>query len=242
MKKNKLLIFTATYNEKDNIESLCRAIFDNSPDCDLLIVDDNSPDGTGEILEDMRILDNRIFVIHRSGKLGLGSAHKLGMNYAIEHEYDILITMDADFSHDPKDISRLTQEICNVDFVIGSRYMDGGGTNYLGYRKHVSSIGNWTARLLLGISVHELTTSYRAFRVPMLAKLNLKQIKSEGYSFFLESLFWINFYKFKISEIPIIFRDRAAGLSKIPKLQIVYGVLTLIRLILIRFFKINRKL
>ena len=242
MKENKLLIFTATYNEKDNIKNLCDEIYKNAPFSKLLVVDDNSPDGTGEYLNSLQKINENLVVIHRSGKLGLGSAHKLGMKYAIENGYDLLITMDADFSHDPKDIPRLIEEIKNADFVIGSRYMKGGSTNYLGYRKHVSSIGNWLARMLLGFSVHELTTSYRCFRVSMLSKLNLNQIKSEGYSFFLESLFWINFYKFKTNEIPIIFKDRQAGVSKIPKLQIIYGLLTLTRLFLIRLFKINRKL
>jgi len=242
MKEDKLLIFTATYNENDNIENLCADVFNNVSDCNFLVVDDNSPDGTGDTLDRLKKDNDKLIVIHRSGKLGLGSAHMLGMKYAIENGYDLLITMDADFSHDPKDISRLVDEIKSADFVIGSRYMEGGSTNYLGYRKHVSSMGNWLARVLLGFSVHELTTSYRAFRVSMLQKLNLNRIKSEGYSFFLESLFWINFYKFKTSEIPIVFRDRQAGVSKIPKLQIVYGLLTLLRLFLIRLFKINRKL
>jgi len=126
----RVLVFTATYNEADNIASLVREVFASLPQCDMLVVDDNSPDGTGRILDELKTQDSRLRVIHRSGKNGLGSAHKLAIKYSIAQSYDALITMDADFSHDPKYLPQMLRELEDADFVIGSRYAPGGSCEY----------------------------------------------------------------------------------------------------------------
>lgn len=240
MPYNKILVFTATYNEKDNIKNLIYQIKKNLRNCDILVIDDNSPDGTGKVLDELKEHEDiNLSVIHRTGKLGLGSAHLYAMRYAIENNYEVLITMDADFSHNPDDIPRLLEKLNNADFVIGSRYADGGKSDYSGYRQFISKTGNWLAKKTLGFTISEVTTSFRCFRTSMLKKLDLSQIKSDGYSFFLECVFYINYYGFILLEIPIHFKDREQGISKISKLQIVYSLVTLLKLILIRLFKIK---
>ena len=155
-KTNKILVFTATYNEKDNISIFLEKVWSEVPSADILVVDDNSPDGTGTLLDDISQKDSRLKVIHRPGKLGLGTAHHLGMLFAIRNGYSSLITMDADLSHDPSDIPALLQRLNTFDFVIGSRYMKGGSCDYKGYRRNVSLSANLAARKLLGIPLHEL--------------------------------------------------------------------------------------
>ena len=235
--KAKTLIFTATYNEKGNIENLVNAIKQSSPKSDLLVVDDDSPDGTGKILSQIAKKNKNLKVVHRQGKQGLGSAHRYAMNYAIKNKYDSLITMDADFSHDPADIPRFFEALQNFDFVIGSRFMKGGSTDYTGYRRFISTAGNILAKFLLLSPISEHTTSFRAFRVSMLETLEIDQVMAEGYSFFMEFVFQIFHKKFRCTEIPIHFRDRESGESKIPKMQLVYSLATLVRLFLRKVFK-----
>ncbi|MEO5359133.1 MAG: polyprenol monophosphomannose synthase [Nitrospirota bacterium] len=230
MKKNDILIFTATYSEKSNIKALCEQIYRVSPDYDILVVDDNSPDGTGELLDKLREDNSRLKVIHRPGKLGLGSAHKLGILYAVMNKYRYIVTMDADYSHNPDDIPRLLEQMEGYDFVIGSRYVKGGDCNYSGYRKYLSRCANLLAKFLLKIPLHEFTTSFRVFRVSKLEKLSLASIKSQGYAFFIESLFRLYQQGFSIAEVPIVFNDRTRGESKIPKYEILRGIYTLFRL------------
>ena len=230
-KKNKL-VFTATYNERSNVESFCEQVLALPNDYDLLIVDDNSPDGTGEVLKTLQKENNRLKIIHRPRKLGLGTAHKLAMQFALRHNYDILITMDADFSHNPQDIPRLEESLENVDFVIGSRYMEGGSTEYVGYRRTISVVANFVSSRLLNLPFSEMTTSFRCFRVSLLRLLNFRAIHSEGYGFFLESIFRINRAGFRCREIPINFLDRKEGVSKIPRFEIFNGMLNLTRLFL----------
>ncbi|KWT75632.1 polyprenol monophosphomannose synthase [Candidatus Magnetominusculus xianensis] len=230
MEKNEVLIFTATYNEKYNIKALCEQIYSVSPDYDILVVDDNSPDGTGELLDKLREDNSRLKVIHRPRKLGLGSAHKLGILYAVINKYRYVVTMDADYSHNPDDIPRLLKQMEGYDFVIGSRYVKGGNCSYSGYRKYLSRCANLLAKLLLKIPLHEFTTSFRVFRVSKLEKLSLASIKSQGYAFFMESLFRLYQQGFSIAEVPIVFNDRTLGESKIPKYEILRGIYTLFRL------------
>lgn len=233
----KTLVFTATYNEKENIRSLCEEIHSLYPDFDILVVDDNSPDGTGEIVEDLSLKIPCLKIIKRHSKLGLGTAHQLAMLYALYKGYNHLVTMDADLSHSPSDIGRLLDGLVNADFVIGSRYMPGGQCNYKGYRKYLSILANLSARLLLGIPLHEFTNSYRAFRVSVLTNLNYSKLQTRGYSFFIESIFRLNQINARISEIPITFRDRFNGESKIPKYEIYRGIYKLLKLSVLRLFK-----
>lgn len=233
---DRVLVFTATLNERDNIEEFCRRTFSLPVEVDLLIVDDNSADGTGTRLDEIAEQEPRLSVVHRPRKLGLGSAHKLAMLHAIREEYDVLVTLDADFSHDPDTIPKLLSELESSDFVTGSRYAPGGKCDYAGYRKWVSVAANIAARTSLGIRLHEFTTSFRAFRVDMLRDLDLTDIRSQGYSFFLESLYRIHRRGFQVSEVPIHFHDRHAGQSKIPRFEIFRGMWKLMSLILNRAF------
>ena len=231
------LVFTATYNEVDNIQSLLDEIGDASPDADILVVDDNSPDGTGELLDQIAADKKQLKVLHRSRKLGLGTAHYLAMIFAVKHGYDVLVTMDADHSHDPADIPRLIEKLTEADFVIGSRYVHGGGCDYSGYRKVLSVSANTAARLLLGVRLHEFTTSYRAFRVSALAKANFEKMYNHGYSFFMESVYRLHQTGLNLAEIPIYFHYRKAGSSKIPRLEIVRGMAKLLHLFVSRIFQ-----
>ena len=230
------LVFTATYNEVDNIQSLLDEIGDEIHDADILVVDDNSPDGTGTLLDQIAAVKKKLKVLHRPKKLGLGTAHSLAMIFAVKHGYDVLVTMDADHSHNPADIPGLIGKLSEADFVIGSRYMRGGRCDYGGYRKFLSVSANAAARLLLGVRLHEFTTSYRAFRVSALAKVNFVKMHNHGYSFFLESVYRLNQAGLKLAEIPIHFHYRKAGSSKIPHLEIIRGIAKLLHLFVSRIF------
>jgi dolichol-phosphate mannosyltransferase len=232
----RVLIFTATYNEKENINILLKEIHKLYPNFHLLVIDDNSPDGTGEIVQSLCQTIPNLKLIKRHNKLGLGTAHQLAMQYALHNNYDRLVTMDADLSHMPSDIGRLINELDNADFVIGSRYMPGGSCDYSGYRKIVSIFANISARLLLGIPLHEVTTSFRAFRVPILKKLPYSKMQTPGYSFFMECVFRLSQASTRIVEIPIRFRDRFRGESKIPKNEIYRSIFKLLTLTYQRFF------
>lgn len=228
--KQKILIFTATYNESENITVLVNSILALNLNANILVVDDNSPDGTGSILMGMGKENKRIKVIIRDEKLGLGSAHKLAFKYAKKHNYDVLITLDADHSHNPMDIPRLMEQLQNYDFVIGSRYVKGGSCNYSGYRKFISLAANFSSKILLNMPINELTTSFRAFNRKAIDKISQRRILSQGYSFFLESIYNIQISGLKIGEIPINFIDRKHGTSKIPKFEAINGIVSLNRL------------
>ena len=230
----KTLIFSATYNEAENIGLLCCCIIGLNAGYYLLVIDDNSPDGTGRLLDELAAANPRVKVVHRAGKLGLGSAHEWAMEYAKSMHYEALVTMDADFSHNPNDIPRLLQALDGHDFVTGSRYMKGGSCNYSGYRRVVSIWANWGARRLLGISLHEMTTSFRVFRVEFLRLVDLGAIKSNGYSFFMEIVFRLSRVGARMTEIPICFEDRRAGASKIPPFEIFNGLRHLLYLTWLR--------
>ncbi len=230
-----LLVFTATYNEADNIENLVRDVLAACPNAHMLVVDDASPDGTGQLLEQMKQADPRLYVVHRPQKLGLGSAHELAMLYAMQAGYRTLVTMDADHSHDPAIIPRLVSELAEADFVIGARYIKGGSCDYHGYRKMVSLGANRAARYLIGVPLHEFTNAFRAFRVDFIRRMDLTRIRSHGYSFFLESVYRLHKAGARLREIPIHFRDRRAGASKIPKFEIFAGMHQLTRLVGSRF-------
>ena len=223
----KILVFTATYNEADNVESLVTDVFEYLPESDVLVVDDASPDGTGRILNELSLNQKRLRVIHRPKKLGLGTAHKLAMKYAISNEYDVLVTMDADYSHHPKYLPTLVKLMRQNDFVIGSRFINGGGLSYGFLRRTLSTTANIMARNVLKIPLKECTTSFRGFKVSLLKKMKLDLIQSEGYSFFVESIFYLIQQTKKINEFPIYFYDRKSGSSKISKIEIFNSVICL---------------
>ncbi|PBI80016.1 glycosyl transferase [Rahnella victoriana] len=231
----KKLIFFATYNEAGNVTSMIERISIAAPDADILIVDDNSKDGTLDILKTLTRTNLKVIV--RPDKLGLGTAHLLAFKYAIFHSYDILVTMDGDHSHDPADIPKLINALDETtDLVIGSRYASGGKCDYTGYRLRVSQAANKAAKLLLGIKLSEFTTSFRAFRVSRLNAIDFDTLVVGGYSFFLTVIVQAYRYNLKLSERPIHFHERNAGVSKIPPLEIFRGMANLLRLTMIRHF------
>ncbi len=212
------LIAIPTYNERENIGALIEQIFSNAPSADLLIIDDNSPDGTGKLVDTLAARDRRIHVMHRAGKLGLGTAYVAGFRYAIANNYDVVFEMDADFSHDPRYLPRFFEAVQNADLVIGSRYIAGGGTpNWSPLRRFISGGGNVFARTVLGIPIHDCTGGYRCYRVAALRTLNLDAISAQGYAFQVEMAynFWKSGYRWR--ETPIIFEDRRVGKSKMSR-------------------------
>jgi dolichol-phosphate mannosyltransferase len=231
-----VLVFTATYDEADNISALIEGVFAALPRCEMLVVDDNSPDGTGDVLERIKAENPRLHVIHRPSKNGLGTAHKLAIKYALAHDYQALITMDADFSHDPKYLPEMMRQLERAEFVIGSRYAPGGSCEYPLSRVLLSRGANTMARALLGIPVHETTTSYRGFRRSLLERMNVDAIHSDGYSYFVESIYQVSRILGSerstggMVEFPIRFVDRRAGTSKVSKKEVWRGMTTLARL------------
>lgn len=228
MSKN--LVFTATYNEKDNIKELIKKINIHSLDLDILVIDDNSPDGTSKILNELKRENSNLKFIIREDKLGLDTAHKYAYDYAIKNGYEKLITMDADLSHDPKEILTFINLLDKHEFVIGSRYVEGGKCELPLMRLFLSIIGNKIIKFVLKINCNEFTTSYRGFNLSKLNNFHLKKVKSKGYSFFMETIYQINKFKYKIYEIPIIFTNRKQGKSKIPKIEIIRTLFNVVRL------------
>ena len=228
--KEKILIFTATYNESQNIGVFLNLIDKLDIEKDILIIDDNSPDGTAEKIREFTKNKNNIHLKIRAKKLGLDSAHKLGFKYAKEKKYDYLITMDSDLSHDPLIIPNFINELKNKEFVIGSRYMEGGKCGMIGLRLLLSYCANRFIKYIFKINCNEFTTSYRGFNLEKLKSFSLKDINSKGYSFFMETIYLINKKNFKIKEIPIKFKNRVYGVSKIPKMEILRTLLNVFRL------------
>jgi len=214
----KTLIIIPTYNELENLPLLLRQIFSYAPTTDVLIVDDNSPDGTGKLAEEIRKQDSRVRVLHRPGKLGLGTAYIAGFKYAIQHGYDAAFEMDADFSHDPRFLPGFLQNIEQADLVIGSRYIPGGSTpNWSFVRRLISGSGNIFARFMLGIPVHDCTGGFRCYRRHVLENIDLDAVQSRGYAFQVEMTYRVLKRGFKIVETPITFMDRRLGKSKMSR-------------------------
>ena len=211
----KTLIIIPTYNEYENLRPLVEQIFTYAPASDILIVDDNSPDETGKLADEISAQDSRVHVMHRSDKLGLGTAYIAGFKYAVEHQYDAAFEMDADFSHDPRYLPDFLRAIESADLVIGSRYVEGGGTpNWSLLRRFISGGGNIFARFMLGIPVHDCTAGFRCYRRQVLESIDLDSIESQGYAFQVELAYRVYKRGFKIVETPIIFLDRRVGKSK----------------------------
>lgn len=226
MKNQKFLIAISTYKEVDNLKNIIDKIKYYSPASDILVVNDNSNDGTKELLEEIN--DDNLIYIERPKKLGLGTAHKLSIFYAIKYNYDFLLTMDADFSHDPSHIPLLIEKARLDNFVIGSRFCDGGKSDYKGMRKVISNYGNLFARKFLGIKLLEITTYFRVYSVKLLKKLPYDKLNAQGYSLGVKLVWFMNKLNADLIEVPIHFRDRTKGKSKIPKLQIFISFFDLI--------------
>ena len=211
-----LVITLCTYNERDNLLPLIREIHQFAPDADVVVVDDNSPDGTGQLADELAAADARIRVLHRPGKQGLGSATVAGFRYGVEHGYELLINMDADFSHHPRYLPQLRACLDIADVSIGSRYVPGGGVVGWSWLRYLMSGGiNAYARLLLGLTNRDNSGSFRCYRVSKLAQLDFDQVRSRGYSFQEEILYMCRCVGCRFQEVPIIFEDRRAGTSKI---------------------------
>jgi len=214
----KAIIIIPTYNEKENVERLVADIFIYQPDINILFVDDNSPDGTADIIKTMMKNNEAISILEREGKMGLGSAYIAGFKFALEKGYEYIIEMDADFSHNPKEIPNFLKEIESNDLVIGSRYIKGVNVvNWPLTRLLISYFANVYTRVVTGLSVRDLTGGYKCFRRNVLETIDLSKIRSNGYAFQIELNYktWAN--GFKIKEISIIFVDRVFGESKLSK-------------------------
>ena len=217
---SKTLIFTATYNEKENIKKLLENLNHLKIDIDILVIDDNSPDNTWEILQELEKKSNNLKVIVRKDKSGLDTAHKLAFEYARNNGYEKFISMDADLSHDPNEIPKMIDILDKSSFVIGSRYIEGGKCEMSSHRLMLSIIGNRFIKKILRINCNEFTTSYRGFNLLKLKEFDLNIVKSKGYSFFMETIYRLNKHGVDINEIPIHFRNRRHGSSKIPGIEI----------------------
>ncbi len=221
MSNNKrILVFSETYNEIENIRELISGIQRNLPNTSILIIDDNSPDKTQEVIKELKKKNNNLFLIEREKKLGLDSAHKAAFTYAIENNFDYLITMDADLSHDPKELPEFIKNLRDFPFVIGSRYTNGGKCLMKGFRLKISKFGNKIIKTVSGIKSNEFTTSYRGFDLKNLKNFYLNNVKTKGYSFFMGTMFELEKNNIEIKEIPITFHDRKKGISKIPRIEI----------------------
>ncbi|MGF1578669.1 MAG: polyprenol monophosphomannose synthase [Gemmataceae bacterium] len=227
----KILTFMATYNERENLISLTDQIHQALPQTDILVVDDDSPDGTGKVADQRAANDTRWHVIHRPGKLGLGTAMLEGLQFAIEQKYDYVITMDADFSHHPKYLLDLLRGMSTVDVMIGSRYVPGGGTkNWPLSRKVISRCVNTLVRTLMRIPARDTSGGFRCYRVPWLREANLPEMISNGYSVQEEILFRCHQAGCRIGETPIVFENRTAGASKVNLYEMIRSLSVLLYL------------
>ena len=232
--EKKILVFTATFNELDNIKELVSSIKKQPSDPDILIIDDNSPDGTSEEIKKLQNSFKNLFLIKRNGKFGLDSAHKEAYEFALKNNYDLLITMDADLSHDPNELGNFIKNLDEYPVVLGSRYISGGQCLMTGRRLIFSKYGNLIIKFVFQVDCSEFTTSYRGFNLKRLNNFHLNLIKTKGYSFFMGTVHEIFKQKFKVKEIPIIFKDRKKGHSKIPRIEMLR---TLINIFVLKFFK-----
>jgi dolichol-phosphate mannosyltransferase len=229
--QTRVLIALATYNERDNLAPLVQAIRTAVPAADVLVLDDNSPDGTGAAADALAHQDAKIHVIHRSGKLGLGTAILTMMRFALEESYDLLLTMDADFSHAPRYLPDILKGMDHADVTIGSRYVPGGGVeNWPWSRRWMSRSTGRLVRFLLGLPARDTSGNYRCYRVSLLRRANLDNLLSHGYSFQQEILHRCYLAGAQLAETPIIFADRKAGTSKANLKEIIRSLSTLLRL------------
>jgi dolichol-phosphate mannosyltransferase len=209
------LVIIPTYNERENLTPLVEAVLAADPRIDILIVDDNSPDGTGDLADTLAQRTARVRALHRAGKQGLGTAYIAGFQYALAHGYDRIVEMDADFSHRPEDLPRLLEASEHADLVIGSRNVRGGRAENWSLLRHlISKGGSLYARTLLRLPIKDCTSGFKCFRREVLAAINLEEVRATGFGFQVE-MNWLAYRAgFRVAEVPIIFPDRRAGTSK----------------------------
>lgn len=221
LNKSEILIVIPTYNEKENIAKLVPLILKQDKNIDILVVDDNSPDRTGELIEKLAKKNQKIHALHRKGKLGIGSAYIAGFKYGLKNKYDLIISMDADLSHQPKYLPAMISASKKYDLVLGSRWTKGGGVTGWPWHRYVMSWGaNFFSRVLLKLKPKDITTGYRCYKREVLEKIGLDKITSTGYAFFEELIYRVQKAGYTIGEVPIIFVDRKIGQSKIDKKEI----------------------
>lgn len=226
-------VILPTYNERENLESMAAAILRSVPEASLLVVDDSSPDGTGAIADTLAAAEPRISVLHRPGKQGLGVAYRDGFRWALERaDTRAVVQMDADFSHDPADLPRLLAPLMSqADLVLGTRYMPGGGTvGWPWYRKLISRGGTLFARTVLLLPYRDLTGGFKAWRRELIDAIRLRETSGSGYGFQIETTWWAHRRGATIREVPIVFRERAAGTSKMSSGIVREAMLLVVRL------------
>ncbi len=213
---HRAVIIVPTYNERDNVRAVVERFLEPIADSEILFVDDNSPDGTGQLIDEIAAANSRVHVLHRAGKLGLGTAYIAGFRWALEQHYDYVLEMDADFSHDPRHLPALVGAcIEGADMSVGSRYVSGGGTVNWGVgRKLISRGGGLYARTVLGVPVRDLTSGFVCYRRRTLEAIDLGSVQSNGYGFQIEMKYRVLCAGMKIVEVPIVFEDRRVGKSK----------------------------
>jgi dolichol-phosphate mannosyltransferase len=211
----KALIVIPTYNEAENLQSLVERIRGRSPSFDVLVVDDNSPDGTGAIADRLAATLPTVHVMHRAAKQGLGTAYIAGFRWALERDYACVLEMDSDFSHPPRYLPVFLERIQDADLVIGSRYVPGGGTPDWGLvRRFISAGGNWFARTMLGLRTRDCTGGYRCYRRTTLEQVPWDEIGLQGYGFQIGAVYHVERLGGRVAEFPILFMDRQVGRSK----------------------------
>ena len=231
MNEPRTLVALCTYNERENVERLVPEIFSHAPDAHVLIIDDGSPDGTGRLADELAAADPRVHALHRAGKQGLGTANVLSYRYAIEHGYEFLLNMDADFSHPPRFIPDLRAGMERADVTIGSRYVPGGGIVGWGPLRHFMSRGvNWYTRLLLRLEPRDCSGSFRCYRVSKLAELDFDRVIAHGYAFQEEILYRLRRIGCRTREVPILFEERRYGSSKINWREVLAALWVIFRL------------
>ena len=236
----KPLVISPTYNEKRNIKELIARISQLNCVLDILIIDDNSPDGTGEIVKKLMETNDRIYLIEREEKLGLGTAYCRGFQWALERDYDPIIQMDADLSHNPDDIPRLIDASESCDSVIGSRYIEGVNVvNWPMRRLLLSYFANWYARAVIRLPIMDLTGGFKCIRRRVLKEIDFSKIRSEGYSFQIEMNFLAWIKGFKLTEIPIVFTDRTVGESKMHRGIVFEAIWMVPKLLIKKIFRIH---
>ena len=214
----KALICLPTYDEKENLGPMVAAVLAAAPQADILVIDDNSPDGTGQLADALAAREPRVQVLHRAGKEGLGKAYLAGFAWALARDYGLVLEMDCDFSHDPRHLPELLAAAEEADLVLGSRYVKGGGTVNWGLgRKLISRGGSLYARTILGLSVRDLTGGFKCFRREVLEGIDLRSVQCTGYAFQIELTYRAARRGFKIREVPITFVDRRVGHSKMSR-------------------------
>ena len=212
---NRSIVLIPTLNEKENLEKLILAIFNLMPDISVLIVDDNSKDGTQELAEELKQNYGNLFILNRSSNFGYGRSSIDGFRWILERDYDLLVTMDADFSHDPNIIPAVLGNLKNFDIAAGSRYVKGGGVqNWSFLRRILSKFANFYVRLILGLPIRDVTTGFNAYRTGCLRKIDFKDINSEGYAFLIELKYRLYQVGYAFVEYPIIYNERREGQSK----------------------------